>query len=643
MAGDPVTAYDSLGNLYYLNMYGFVTGGRVLKSTDNGATWGSSVIAILGGDKCWIAADQTDGPYANYVYVTMTNSSFTGHGFARSTDGGATFTTTFTASNTPLPGAMPAVGPNGNISGGCVYFITNEGNTFAATYRVYRSTDGGATFSLMSTNNFANYIGTNVSGRHTVQYMRTRSYPFIAADNSFGPYRGRLYLVYASNTPSGSGNKPDIFCRYSDDQGTTFSSAVVVNDDPNTTNNHQWHPSIWVEKTTGRLYVKWMDTRDTPTSDSAYIYATYSDDGGVTFAPNQRISNEKMKICATGLCSVGSANYMGDYDAIVSNEYTSMAVWTDFRDNNFGSYTAYFPDFAMLTSPASQTIDNTNGEVFYDINVPDVKLYTDDASFSATVTPTPASGSLMVDFPGGNTISSYPNTIQLRIYTVGTVTNGTYTVNIEGTGPNGTPVHRRTNTLIVDDPVPVELVSFNASINENSVVLNWKTGTETNNSGFEIQRSFSQGDIRTDWSAIEFVEGNGTTTNPTSYQYTDNTIGKIGTYFYRLKQIDFDGSYAYSNEVEVQVTNPIIYELSQNHPNPFNPSTIITYQLPEQSRVTLKVYDIIGKEVATLVDKEQAVGSYEVEFDAASLSSGIYIYRLQAGDYIAQKKMVLVK
>ena len=99
---------------------------------------------------------------------------------------------------------------------------------------------------------------------------------------------------------AGDGNKPDIFCRYSDNQGTTWSSPVVVNDDANTTANHQWHPSIWCDKTSGRLFIKWMDTRDTPTSDSAHIYASYSDNGGLTFAPNQRITTAKMKInCST--------------------------------------------------------------------------------------------------------------------------------------------------------------------------------------------------------------------------------------------------------------------------------------------------------------------------------------------------------
>ena len=305
MSGDPVTAYDSLGNLYYENMYnsgGSIIGCKVIRSTDNGATWSSSVTAISGVDKNWIAADQTSGPFANFVYSTMTAGGGLGR-FTRSTDLGLTWQTTFQPGNQNLPGMMVAVGANiigGDVPGGAVYVVTNGGSTFSPTYTFYLSTDGGATFTLKSSQIFANYVGTNVNGRHSVENMRTRPYPFITSDNSYGTYRGRLYLVYASNTPAGNGNKPDIFCRYSTDQGTTWSSPVVINDDPNTTANHQWMPAIWCDKETGRLYAKWFDTRNVPTSDSAEVYASYSDDGGVSWVANQNLSTSKFKIdCST--------------------------------------------------------------------------------------------------------------------------------------------------------------------------------------------------------------------------------------------------------------------------------------------------------------------------------------------------------
>ncbi len=644
--GDPVTAYDSLGNLYYMQMTGNITNAKVIRSTNNGQTWTAGAIAVSGADKCWMAADQTSGPFANYVYATMTNTSFTGQNFARSTNQGATFTQTFSAnSSSPLPGAMVAVGANvngGDVPGGCVYFVTDEGNSFGPTYRLFRSTDGGATFTLMSTNNFAGYVGSYVNNRNSVQNMRTRPYPFIAADNSYGPFRGRLYLVYASNTPSGNGNKPDIFCRYSTDQGSSWSSPVVVNDDPSTTSNNQWHPSIWCDKETGRFFVKWMDTRDTPTSDSAYIYASYSDDGGLTFAPNQRISNVKMKINCSTCGGGGTPRYQGDYDAISSKGDISMIVWTDFRNGSFGSYTGYFPDFALTAYPPSNTVGNTDDQTNYTVNIPAVKLYDQEAQFMADVTPAPATGSFSVDFTPG-TISTFPDSVTMTVHTVGTVPNGTYTVNVQGAGPNGIPVHRRSVTLEVIDNVPVELTSFTANVNHNSVILSWQTATEINNSGFEIQRCFQTENVRTSWDKIGFVQGNGTTTSINQYSFIDKNIVKQGHYIYRLKQIDLDGKYAYSAEAGADVSKPNVYYLSQNYPNPFNPTTNIEFSIPERSHVTLKVYDVLGNEVATLVDGWMESTNHQVTFDGSKLASGIYYYTLMAGNFTSTKKLILLK
>jgi Secretion system C-terminal sorting domain len=646
VAGDPVTAYDSLGNLYYMSLYGGISGAKVLHSTDNGATWGTAVVAIAGGDKCWMAADQTGGPYANYLYASITNISFTGQSFARSTNFGASFTTTFTASNSPLPGAMVAVGPNtvgGDVPGGCVYFVTNSGSAFASIYGLYLSTDGGSTFTLKSTNFFSNYVGTNVSGRNSVQNMRTRPYPFITADNSYGPYRGRLYLFYASNNPPGDTHKPDVYCRYSTDQGATWSGAVTVNDDQNSQNNNQWHPSIWCDKVTGRLFVKWMDTRDTPTSDSALIYASYSDDGGQTFAPNQRVSNMKMKINCTTCGGGGTPSYQGDYDAVTSYGSISQIVWTDFRNGNFGSYSAYFPDYALLVTPASATIYNDADTTYYDVNVPATTLYDQDAIFSATVTPTPSQGTIDLSFDPSNIISTFPGSIQLRVVTSGQVTVGTYTVHVLGTGPNGIPVHKRDVELDVQPFVPVELTSFTAQVVNNNVNLLWQTATETNNKGFEIERASITNANLSQWNQITFVPGNGTTTEPNNYSYSDKNIHIAGNYAYRLKQIDFDGSYKYSNSVEVEVSKPLSFALEQNYPNPFNPTTTISYSIPKDEFVELKVYDALGNEVSTLANGKRNAGSYKVTFDAGSLASGVYYYKIRTSDFVQVKKMLLLK
>jgi photosystem II stability/assembly factor-like uncharacterized protein len=451
MRGDPVTAYDSLGNLYYENMFGAgsIEGCKVIVSTDNGATWSAAVTAVAGNDKNWIAADQTAGPYANYVYTTMTNNGV--GSFARSTDLGATWQNTFNPSPQNLPGMMVAVGPNtigGDVSGGAVYVVTNSNTTFVPRYTFYVSTNGGQTFIQKSAQFFANYVGTNVGGRHSVENMRTRPYPFITADNSYGSYRGRLYLVYASNTPAGNGNKPDIFCRYSTDQGSSWSSPVVINDDPNTTANHQWMPATWCDKETGRLYAKWFDTRNVPTSDSAEVYASYSDDGGLSWITNQNLSTSKFKIDCSTCGGGGTPRYQGDYDAIISNSITSMSVWSDFRFGSFSSFVAYFPDFAMTISETADTIKPSES-FSVTLKVPAVKLYDKSVKFSAESVP---SANFIFEFPQGDSLTSYPDSVLLTV-NANNIPEDDYTIRIFGEGPNGTPVHERNVQLLVTNPV----------------------------------------------------------------------------------------------------------------------------------------------------------------------------------------------
>lgn len=187
-------------------------------------------------------------------------------------------------------------------------------------------------------------------------------------------------------------------------------------------------------------------------------------------------------------------------------------------------------------------------------------------------------------------------------------------------------------------PVPVELTSFTASIVDKNVTLNWTTATEVNNYGFEVQRKAIAGDFVT----IAFVEGHGTTQQPQVYTYTDKNV-ENGKYSYRLKQVDYNGIFSYSNAVEVDARIPSKFGLSQNYPNPFNPSTTISYEVAKETNVSLKVYDAIGNEVATLVNETKAPGTYEVIFDASNLTNGVYFYKIQAGNFTATKKLILMK
>jgi hypothetical protein len=190
--------------------------------------------------------------------------------------------------------------------------------------------------------------------------------------------------------------------------------------------------------------------------------------------------------------------------------------------------------------------------------------------------------------------------------------------------------------------VPVELTSFTAEANGNSVELNWTTSSELNNHGFEIQRKTS---IEQDWVLIGFKEGNSTTTEMQSYYFQDDASHlQKGMVSYRLKQVDFGGNYSFSEVVDVEINPvPFQFELYQNYPNPFNPSTEIKFGLPVSSNVSLRVFNSLGEEVALLVNEYLGAGTYTYQFDASVLPSGIYFYTLQTGEQLISKKMTLIK
>jgi hypothetical protein len=205
-------------------------------------------------------------------------------------------------------------------------------------------------------------------------------------------------------------------------------------------------------------------------------------------------------------------------------------------------------------------------------------------------------------------------------------------------------------SLTVDPPLPVELTSFTARVSGKIITLNWQTATEVNNYGFEIERSLtqsargglSQGEGFNKWEKIGFVPGNGNSNSPKEYSLTDKNPNGGSKFIYRLKQIDSDGKFEYSDEVEVEIV-PNEFALYQNFPNPFNPSTVINYSLPTASNVKLEVFNVTGENVATLVDGFKNIGNYEVSFEASGLPSGMYLYRISAGTFVQTRKMILIR
>jgi photosystem II stability/assembly factor-like uncharacterized protein len=189
----------------------------------------------------------------------------------------------------------------------------------------------------------------------------------------------------------------------------------------------------------------------------------------------------------------------------------------------------------------------------------------------------------------------------------------------------------------IDLVIPVELIAFTGTSENNKIKLNWATATELNNKGFEIERSIDNKDFVT----RGFVNGSGTSTELHEYSFIEDALNE--KLFYRLKQLDYNGNYSYSKTIEINSVYASSFELSQNYPNPFNPTTIIQYAVNSKQLVTLKVYDVLGNEIVTLVNEENPVGEYKITFDASGLPSGIYFYKLQAGDYNQTRKMILMK
>ena len=191
--------------------------------------------------------------------------------------------------------------------------------------------------------------------------------------------------------------------------------------------------------------------------------------------------------------------------------------------------------------------------------------------------------------------------------------------------------------------LPVELSSFSAATIGSTVKLSWNTATEVNNYGFDVERKVgSSQSTLGNYEKIGFVDGNGNSNSPKSYSFVDNKVS-TGKYSYRLKQIDNDGQFEYSKTIEIDFNSPKNFELSQNYPNPFNPSTTIRFNLPEASIVKLTIFNILGQEIRILVNEFKESGVHTINFDAGEFNSGMYIYKIEAGNFVQTRKMTLLK
>ena len=324
-------------------------------------------------------------------------------------------------------------------------------------------------------------------------------------------------------------------------------------------------------------------------------------------------------------------DYRSDKDVDFRDEVLHISGWSSDNGENVHEY---LPDHMLCSEPNDlpSVLSMQSAPTFYDEDVLSVAADA-DMVFDWTLHAGDASVISCDNIVGGNKYS------HILFYSF----NLTFMANEsdwQGLLENG--VHY----LMEDGIVPVELVSFDATIQDSKVVLNWTTATETNNKGFEVEKILLDDSKTTQWEKIGFVEGRGTSSDATNYSFVDPAAyGKIK---YRLKQIDFDGSVTYSSEVTVE-TIPVKFALEQNYPNPFNPSTVIKYSLAAKSVVNLRVYNVLGEVVAQLVNQAKPAGSYKIEWNASNLTSGVYIYTIDAKEingnnlFRATKKLLLLK
>lgn len=314
----------------------------------------------------------------------------------------------------------------------------------------------------------------------------------------------------------------------------------------------------------------------------------------------------------TGTSGLGTSTIIFNFDSTALSFPSSPVSGTDYAFSNFsgGNYSP-----ATVTRPAANQIWlniellNTNNGTIVTQN----PGWTDVATITFTIINHSGSSNLTWQNSNSNWAIFDGNNSSLW-------TNGTFT---------------NLNT----SPLPVELSTFTANTNNNKVELNWQTATEVNNYGFEIQRSKQSNNLA--WEKIGFVEGNGNSNSPKSYRFTDDNPIQ-GNLVYRLKQLDINGDYKYSKEIEVNLI-PKNFILFQNYPNPFNPSTTIKFSLPKMSFVTIKIFDITGREVATLLNGFKDPGTYSINFNAGSLSSGTYFYKITSENFVQIRKMLLLK
>ncbi len=515
------------------------------------------------------------------------------------------------------------------------------GHLSVATYWIdriviQRSTNHGATF------NDGAGIGFN--------NPKNQDKEWIGVDMTNSPYSGNVYVTWTEFDSYGSGSSSDssrIRFSRSTDQGLTWSPAVTISDvsgdcyDSDNTDEG----AVPTVGPNGEVYVSW--------AGPVGLVFDKSTDGGITWGTDKFVSDipggwdfaipgiYRANGLPITICDTSSNS---PYNGNIYINWSDQRNGTDNTDVFFVKST---DGGNTWTTPLKVNDDNTTRQQFFTWMTIDQTTGFIYCCFYDRRNTTGAATDVYVarSTDGGDSFDNFKVSESSFTPTSG-VFFGDYT-NIAAYNRMVYPMWMRLSgslsvwTAIIHDTttvVPVELSSFDYAVSDGKVNLSWETATETNDHGFEIQRSRNSND----WTTIGYVEGKGTTTLPNQYNFTDDPQVN-GTYYYRLKQLDLSGEFQYSKTLEVDLNIIKDFVLEQNYPNPFNPSTTIGYELPKESDVVIKVFDVLGKEVTTLVNGRQQSGVHEVRFDGTKQGSGIYIYRMSVDNFTTTKKMILMK
>ncbi|MDP2366534.1 MAG: YCF48-related protein [Ignavibacteria bacterium] len=597
--------------------------GNISKTTDGGETWSSTVLNRPLTDEELNEHYQDDNPIDNQrgIRSIWFKDSMNGYAVGGSLDGWwrSLYSTTDGGNSWQKKYGYPE--QTGLLS----VALTNSGYGIAVGYRgvIYRTTNYGTSWSQLLSGTQVGYTGDWI----TSVFMINDSVGWAA-----GYRKGIWYYPIILKTTTG-GKIWETNLEFSDSFTRTPASIFFINEnigwvsfyDRGSYKTTDGGTNWFTNGNAGNE--KYFINQDTGWATYAPLGIYKSTNGGTSWLQKSSIScNSVFFSDANNGWAVGTGgSILKSTDGGESWFPKTSGVTLDLNSVNF-----YNNNIGMCVGNSGVALLTTDGgENWILHNIGNTSTLNSVVfTNSATAWISGSSGTILNTTDLGNNWISYNGVTGVNLISTSFSNDNTGWF----AGWNGTIIKYQ------NDILPVELLSFTANVIDNRVLLNWQTATEVNNYGFEIARKTD----KANWDNIGFVAGHGTTTSFKSYLFADNTPKSGTKNIYRLKQIDLDGNYEFSSEIEIEIL-PSKFNLYQNYPNPFNPKTKIKYQLPIESKVVIKIYNILGAEVFELINERKEAGIYEIDFTADVLSSGTYIYTIVADNFTLSKKMILLK